>query len=161
MLNSIMPMVNTYTALALLLLPVFAKTSKGGGREDLSPLIRKFLFLFLIGSVIYWTALVALDEVLVRVVYGQQYSDYTSLLWILGIVPIFTGVSAIIGSALRALERPDLVFWAQMLSSVTALAFGSWWIKSYGVNGAGSAMLLSYIVIAIAMASFYLWKTQD
>lgn len=159
-MNFVMPMVNVITAISILVVPQFVRVIHAEGRQGLSRPLRNFLLISVAISVIYWVAIAVLEEPLVARIYGPQYGGSGRLLWIFGLVPVFVAVSAAVGSALRALERPDLVLLAYAVASIAALILGVWWTRSLGVMGAGMAMVTSYAVIAGIMSWSYLRRTK-
>jgi O-antigen/teichoic acid export membrane protein len=65
------------------------------------------------------------------------------------------GVSAVLGGALRAMKRPDLIFWCQAIGAVVIMALGFWLIPLYGVSGAVVAGLSSSVTAAVATTWAY------
>lgn len=139
LLNLILPIVHIYGALAVLLLPVFAKARAAG---TFGQTVRAALALVLLATGVYWVLLGWLGAPLMQLLYGGQYLAYAPLLWWVGALPFMAGIGSILRTTLRALERPDHVFWAYLASSGTALTAGLALIMAYGLRGA----LVSFIV---------------
>ena len=58
-----------------------------------------------------------------------------------------TGVQAVLGGALRALERPDKVFWPYMLSTIGTLTVGVAMILVWGLTGATYSLVLAAVSV--------------
>ena len=54
-----------------------------------------------------------------------------------GALPVGTCITAVLGNAIRALERPDRMFWAYVASAGAAGVFGIPLTARFGVAGAG------------------------
>jgi Na+-driven multidrug efflux pump len=113
------------------------------------------LILFTCGSVVYWVLLGSFHYPLVDWLYGGQYVEYSNLLWILGLVPLVVGIGAVSGAALRAMERPDQVFWVQVSSTAAMLSIGLGLMFIWGIPGAVIGLLVSYTSGAIVTWVLY------
>nr|MDQ3828171.1 polysaccharide biosynthesis C-terminal domain-containing protein [Candidatus Tectomicrobia bacterium] len=69
--------------------------------------------------------------------------------------PLPAGVSAVLGGALRAMKRPDLICWCQAIGAVVIMGLGFWLIPLYGVSGAVLAGLSSSVAAAVATMWVY------
>ena len=146
--NLIMPVIQTYSALTVLLLPtlVQARNEARFGR-----IARWALGFFVFGSTLYWIVLSLLHNPLIDWLYGGRYTDYAGLIWFLALVPILVGVAAVQSTVLRALERVDLVFWASVVSTVVALTAGLGALFALGVSGVVVWLLLSWTAAVLTM----------
>ncbi|HLW60006.1 MAG TPA: polysaccharide biosynthesis C-terminal domain-containing protein [bacterium] len=147
MMNLTTPLRNTDIALGVLMLPVLARVR---GTARFGRLISLATAVLVVGSAVYWIPLVLFHRPLLAWMYGGRYEGYAEVLWFLGLYLLISPVTDIFGGGLRALERPDLVFRANVLATVAALTFGLWGIVRWGVVGAGGGLALSSTVRAIA-----------
>jgi O-antigen/teichoic acid export membrane protein len=152
--NPIMPMVQIIAALGVLLLPAFAQAR---GQAGFGSLIRFILVPFVLGPILYWLLLGMLHQPLTAWIYEGQYAEYADLLWLMGLIPIVSGVIAVIGGSLRALESPNLVFFAYALSTVVTVSVGAGFTFFWGVAGAVVGLLISYSTTATTMLFLY-WR---
>jgi O-antigen/teichoic acid export membrane protein len=141
LMNFILPAIMGMMALCSLLIPNLIR-ARGGERFGF--LVRSATMLFVLGSVLYWLLLGLFHAPLIDWLYGGRYGEDAHLLWILGLIPIFTAVASVMNSALRALERPDRLFWPYAFATVSALALGPFMILAWGLAGA----VLTYVVWA-------------
>jgi O-antigen/teichoic acid export membrane protein len=121
-----------------------------------TPAFRKRLLLaglvFCGGAVLYWVALGYLHEPVLHWLYGGKYDSEASTLWLLGLLGVASAIVAVCGAALRALERPDRVFWAYMGSSLVAVAGGVLFISLWQVRGAALGLVVSSVATAVGLA---------
>jgi O-antigen/teichoic acid export membrane protein len=150
--NLIMPVLQTMNALSVLLLPTLVRVC---GQTKFRSATNIALSLFICGSAVYWVLLGVFHYPLVAWLYGGQYVEYASLLWILGLVPLVMGIGSVLGAALRAMERPDQVFWVHVSYTAAMVTIGLGLMFIWGIPGAVTGLLVSYTVGAIATWVLY------
>jgi O-antigen/teichoic acid export membrane protein len=157
LLNLIMPAVQAITALGVLLLPALAQAR---GQARFGSLVRLILVPFVLGPVLYWLLLGMLHQPLIVWIYGGRYAEHSDLLWIMGLTLIANGVIVVIGGSLRALERPDRVFFAYAISALVTATVGVGLTFLWGITGATVGLLISYSTTTVMMLFFY-WRLKD
>jgi O-antigen/teichoic acid export membrane protein len=150
--NLIMPILHANAALSVLLVPTLARARSDG---RFGHFVRLALALFAAGSALYWVLLGLFHHQLVTWVYGGQYREYENLLWLLGFLPLISVAVKVLGAALRALERPDRLFWAFLLSIGVTLTVGFACTAAWGVVGVGVGCALSDAIKALAIWACY------
>jgi O-antigen/teichoic acid export membrane protein len=154
LMNLIMPMLQAVWALSILLLPTLVQ-ARDEGRNKLDSSIRVALIPFVIGPTLYWLLLALFHQPLVSWLYEGKYGDYAVLLWLLGLSPIVASVKQVMGQSLRALERPDSLFFAYTLSAVVALTLGTALVYLWGIVGAGISLVTCQgVTAALAFVSY-------
>jgi O-antigen/teichoic acid export membrane protein len=151
LMNLIMPILHANTALSALLVPTLVRARRDGGFGHLVCLA---LALLTLGSALYLVLLGLFHHQLVTWLYRGQYREYADLLWLLGFSLLMTGAVNVLGAVLRALERPDRVFWAYLWTTAVALTLGFGFIAAWGVVGAAVGYLLSTAAKALAMWAY-------
>jgi O-antigen/teichoic acid export membrane protein len=166
LLNLVTPATHAIAALSLLLLPLLSRqTVYGAFREQ----VRRALIVFTAGCIAYGVVVGALSESVLRIFYGDSYPEYLThlnhrgLLWLIAFLPLGGGVVSVLGSALRALERPDSVFKCYVVSATIGAVVGVPAIAWAGVDGAivGTAVYVCATSIALAWslrAGLSSWK---
>ena len=91
---------------------------------------------------------------LVHLLYGGRYDGHSSLVWLLLAIPLFDGVMVVLATALRSLERPDLVFWSQFAVGVFVLSAGVIATNLSGLWGAAAAIGVADLIGTIVLAAF-------
>jgi O-antigen/teichoic acid export membrane protein len=151
--NLIMPYVLLCTALGTILIPSLVNAQ---GRPQLQTFIAKN-FIFLVGGgVLYWIVISMASTRLIGWLYNGLYAEYASLLWILGLLPVFAGIIAVFGAVHRSLQQPDLIFWSYLGSTGVAMSLGLALTAMWGITGAVLALVISYGTTAIIMVALHL-----
>jgi O-antigen/teichoic acid export membrane protein len=157
-MNLIMPVLHANFALSLLLVPLFTRAYNDKNDGRLSYLVRMALITFSCSATCYWVFLLLFREELFVWIYRGRYAAHIDLLLLAGALPLLVGVSAVFGSALRAMERLDQVFWCSIASCIAALTLGIWLTVTSGVTGALLGLLASSATTTLTMGWFYMHK---
>jgi O-antigen/teichoic acid export membrane protein len=160
--NLASPALQSINALTLILLPVLVRSRNEGGTLALANTMKSFLVLFLFGSTLYLALLLGLRTEIFRLFYAGKYSEYASWpLLLTGLLPLGACVTAALSNSLRALERPDWIFWCYLGSSVVALLVGIALAAIMGVTGALLGQLFSCLTAGTLMFWFYQKVLRD
>ena len=156
LMNLAMPVLHSIGALSGILLPVLVRNRNESGTQGMAKTMRSFLALFLFGSMLYLIVFWGLRSELFRLLYGGRYQEYTFLpVLLVGLLPFGSSLVAVLGSSLRALERPEWIFWGYVGSGVVTLLVGIPLAAAAGVSGGLLGLLFSYLVAAALMLWFY------
>ena len=154
--NLAMPVLHGIAALSMVLLPVLVRTRQKSGIQGMARKMKLALALFVSGAGFYLLVLWAFRIEIFQLLYAGKYASNASLpLLLVGLLPFAGSVTAVLGSGLRALERPDWIFWCYVGSSFVALAIGVPLAATMGVGGALGGMLLSTLTTGALMLLFY------
>lgn len=148
LMNLVMPIMHAYSALALLLTTVLARQRRGRFRE----VVAWSLLGFTAGAVVYWGVLGIGRDIFVDLLYDGRYGEVSSLLWLVGLIPVAGVGATVFAPALRALERPERVFVAYAVSTIAALTVGLVLTVRGGPAGAALGILLSTGLVALVLA---------
>ena len=132
--NLVMPILQSDAAIATLLMPALAR--QVAHRSRFTRVVFWSAAAFALEACLYWILLVLVGERALAVLYDGQYAYPRSVLVLLGVVPLLSGLLHVLGNALRARERPEGVFWATAASVVVAGTFGVAATAARGVEGA-------------------------
>jgi O-antigen/teichoic acid export membrane protein len=149
LINLILPVLHTYLPLSILLVPALVRAPT---RHAFKTTVYIASLMAILCSTAYWLLLGTLHQPLVSWIYKGNYAADAGLLWILGIVPISGAVVAVAGGALRALERPNLLFRAYAISTAVSATIGLGLLFIAGLRGAVIGYTLSSVATAITMA---------
>ncbi len=153
LMNLVMPALHSTGALSLLILPVLARQLKDH-RARARHTTSRFALLFAAGSLAYYLFLLAFRSRLMDILYKGKYQEFSELILFIGLLPLAISLVAVFGSALRAGERPDAVFWAYAASSALTFLGGLLLASQLGVFGAVCGLLLGSFCTAVVMALF-------
>jgi O-antigen/teichoic acid export membrane protein len=154
-MNLLMPILHATSAIAVLLVPQFARARVRAGGDEVRSSVRRALAFLVPGAIGYGAMVVMLRGHLFDWLYAGRYSGYEGVLVSASVLPVFAVTIAIIGGALRSVERPDLVFWCYCFSSLVAVGAGFPLVGWLGVSGAIYGHLASSAATAAAMWFFW------
>jgi len=152
--NFVLPLLQANAALGSLLLPVMVLRVRNP--DQFKRLLRLALALFAVGACIYSLVIGSICGPLVHLLYGGRYDGNTNLLWLLLVIPLFDGAMVVLATALRSLERPDLVFWSQFAVGVFVLTVGVIATHLSGLWGAAAAIGVADLLGTIVLAAYVL-----
>jgi O-antigen/teichoic acid export membrane protein len=141
-----LPVQNVQTALAALIMPALVRARATG---QLRPNAVASGLLFVAMSALYAPVVLVFGSQLTGLVFGPQYRIEGVALWILAVIPVVTAVSAIAGTVLRAIERPDWVLRTYVAATLVTCLVGLPLVYRFGVDGALAAILLSSLTTAL------------
>ena len=151
-LNLAMPALQVIGALSLLLLPTLVRQLNDGGSAAMFDTARAVLLYVLAGSGLFFVLLMGSGRTLLDHVYAGKYGPFHGVeMLLVGLLPLSAAVTAVVGSSLRALNRPDLVFWAYGVSTLVGVAIGFPLVRGFGVSGALLALVASSMTTAATM----------
>lgn len=118
--------------------------------------VRRVTSVFVAGAGAYFVLLWFFRIQIIHLLYGGKYVEDSGLpVCLVGLAPIATALTVSFGVALRAFERADYLFWANVAASAIAITLGLWLAASWGVLGATAGYVASYSVFAGASWFFY------
>lgn len=90
----------------------------------------------------------------INLVYDGKYGLLPVGYWLAGLFPMMMGYAFVMGSALRAIDRADLVAWAAGVAVLFGLPPGLWLTWVYGAEGVILAQVLGAALMAVGAAVF-------
>jgi O-antigen/teichoic acid export membrane protein len=155
-MNLAMPATHSLIAFGMLMMPLLVRHRDGGGHELMRRTVRQVACLFVAGAALYSVTLWLFRVQIINLLYGGKYLEYSGMpVLLVGLVPLVTAYSVVFGAALRAFERPDRVFWANVAASAVSLTFSLWLTATLGVLGAVAGYVASYGVLASVLWLLY------
>src|SRR5215472_5584753 len=156
--NLVLPLDQVFTALTLLILPTlslrFASQRLGG----LVPLWKRYCVGWLVVTGSFAAFLLLFGKPAMHVLYAGRFDDVAALLPALAFLPVVMGVGNTINAALKAMEKPQAVFYAYVASAAATLLIGLPLIQRFAVRGAVFGMLFSAAAyttaLGIALAAY-------
>jgi O-antigen/teichoic acid export membrane protein len=151
LMNLANPVTHSLVAAGLLLTPAMVQRSHIGGVAAARRMMWAFIALFLGTSSLYLLALWSAQAPIVRWLYGGAYAFPEVTVILVGLLPIAATLTVAFGCFLRAVERPDLVFWAYLAAALAALLAGIPLVHAWETAGVLLGLLVTYAVSAGVM----------
>lgn len=151
MYNLALPVEQVFAATTFLVLPQMALAFAAREFGKLRRLWRQCALLFL-GISSAFALVVGLGSLpLLHVVYGGKFDTVAPLLRWYVLLPVVMGVGNAANAALKAIEKPQSVFYAYLSSGLATFVFGIPLVICLGLRGAVYGMLLSGTSYAVAL----------
>ena len=150
--NLVLPLDQVFVALTLLVLPAMSLRFASQGLAGLVPLWKRYCLGWLSVSAGFAAIVVLFGRSLMHALYAGRFDDVASLLTTLAMLPVIMGVGNSINAALKAMEKPQAVFYAYVASGAVTFLVGLPLILRFAVRGAVFGMLTSATVYTGALA---------
>jgi O-antigen/teichoic acid export membrane protein len=151
MYNLALPVEQVFAATTFLVLPQMALAFAAREFAKLRRLSRQCALMFL-GISSGFALVVGLGSLpLLHIVYGGKFDTVAPLLRWYVLLPVVMGVGNAANAALKAIEKPQSVFYAYLASGLATLVFGIPLVIYLGLRGAVYGMLLSGTSYAVAL----------
>jgi O-antigen/teichoic acid export membrane protein len=148
----IAPVEQVIISLAFLFLPALAAKYAAQNMNAFFGLWKKYGLLTLGITGTFALVVRAVGTRLIHVLYAGKFDDLAPMLFILALVPLAMGIGNTMSDAIRAAEKPRLVFYAYVSSALATFAFGLPLVRYLGLRGAVYGMLVSGATFTGALA---------
>jgi O-antigen/teichoic acid export membrane protein len=149
--NLILPLLQTNAAIGALLLPALASSARNGQRVE--TLVRKSLITLSLSAIGFSLVVGILHRQLVHLLYAGKYDPQAGLLCLLLLIPILDALLTVLANALRALERPNQVFWSYLAGATSTMVAGLVLASCSGTAGAVTGILMGNFVCAVFLGN--------
>jgi O-antigen/teichoic acid export membrane protein len=154
--NLAMPALHSISPLSSLLLPLLVQARQQGGPQLMTKRMKPLLAFLIAGSIVYLGLLLYFRSAILNLCYAGKYLEYGWLpVFLVGLLPITVSLNTVLACGLRALERPDWVFWGYVGSSAVTLVVGIPLSARLGIVGALSGVLFSSLTTGLMALLFY------
>lgn len=155
--NLILPLDQVFVAVTLLILPAMSLRFASQQLASLVPLWKRYCLGWLSVSAGFAAVLILFGKNLMHALYAGRFDDVAPLLTALALLPVVMGVGNSINAALKAMEKPQAVFYAYVASGAATFLIGLPLIQRFAVRGAVLGMLASAAVYTGTLAIAFLF----
>jgi O-antigen/teichoic acid export membrane protein len=92
--------------------------------------------------------MIAFDEVLLVLIFGETYASNGAVLSVLAASVIARGPAFCFSRGLFAIERADIDFWVNLIPLAVLLIVGLWATSAYGALGAAVSLFLAHTLVS-------------
>jgi len=145
MQNFMQPMGMSVSAIAALTIP---NLSRDYARRDMQSLQQKkklITYSLLLISGVYALLLIFFSTPLEYLLYKGRYAEYTQLIPLWGLIPVFMAITVGFAVEIRAYQKPQGILFTAIVWAVVTLLSGFFFIKWWGLFGATYSAILGYI----------------
>lgn len=137
------PIDQVFIALTFLVLPALASRYASGRMQAFRSLQKRYTIGVLCTTALFVFAVRIAGKPVMHLLYAGKFDDLVPLLYLLAFSPLVMGLGNSMNDALKAVEKPSLVFYAYVCSGVATIVGGIPFVMHFGVRGAVYGILLS------------------
>jgi O-antigen/teichoic acid export membrane protein len=154
--NLILPLQQMLAGLANLWLPSSARLFVDQGKDSLKRNLTNMILGTLLFSVPYLVIILIYSEPIITLLYGSgRYDEFQWLNYYLVVFAIISVVSQGFAITLKALQRPDCVFYSQAGTAGITATVGSLLVWMLGLEGAAIGLNLSALMGALILINLF------
>lgn len=159
--NLILPLQQILAGLANLWLPLNAKLLVEHGKQSLKRNTHKMIIGTLIFSGLYILVIVIFSKPIIALLYGAgRYDQFEWLNYYLALFAIIGVIAQGLSIALKALQRPDCVFYSQAGTAIITATVGSFLVWTFGLEGAAIGLNLSALMGVLILMIRFQWSLR-
>lgn len=159
--NLILPLQQILAGLANLWLPSNAKLFLEEGKVSVKRNLHRMILGTLIFSVPYLLIILIYSQPIITMLYGSgRYDEFQWLNYYLVLLAVIGVVSQGLSIALRALQRPDCVFYSQAGTAFVTATVGSFLVWTLGLQGAAIGLNLSSLMGTLILINLFKWSLR-
>jgi O-antigen/teichoic acid export membrane protein len=158
----IAPVEQVMISLSFLMLPALTARYAARNFTAFISLWKRYTVAMVVITVLFALAVRFVGAIAMHVLYAGKFDGLAPLLFLLTLVPVCMGVAGTLSDAIRAAERPRLVFYAYVSSAIATFAAGMPLVIHLGLRGAVYGMTLSGATFAGTLAlAFWFYVPKD
>ena len=152
LMNLLMPILHVNGALGQLLVPGMVRALT---QDKLKRFVLASLAALTAFAMSYWFLLATFGAQLLKWMYGDKYLEATDWVCWLGVLPFFAAMVSTMNSALRVIEKPNIVAQIFGLLAVFTIIIGIPLVYKYSLNGS----LLTLLIVNVLSTTYFYRKS--
>ena len=139
----IAPVEQIMISLSFLFLPALAAKYVAQNMDAFFAFWKRYALLMVGLTVTFALGVRLVGSQVIHVLYAGKFDELAPMLFLLALVPLLMGIGNTMSDAIRAAEKPRLVFYAYVSSAVATFLLGLPLVSYFGLRGAAYGMLVS------------------
>jgi O-antigen/teichoic acid export membrane protein len=156
MYNLITPVEQIFIAVALLILPMMSRRYVENRMAGLVPLWKSYCLATVLITGAFALLVNVIGKPVMHSVYAGRFDDVAGLVGVLALFPLVMGIGNTMNAALKAIEKPQAVFYAYATSGAATFLIGIPLVLYRGLRGAVYGMLFSAAAYSLALGIAFL-----
>jgi len=152
MYNLVGPVDQVMIAMSFLVLPMMSRRAASRGVAGVLPVWKAYCGGSLVVTGGFAACVNLFGKPVMHFVYAGKFDDVAPLLGMLALLPVVMAVGNTMNSALKAVEKPKLVFYAYVCSGSITVLLGVPLVTHFGLRGVVYGLLLSAGAYTVALA---------
>jgi O-antigen/teichoic acid export membrane protein len=157
MYNLVAPVDQVFVAMSLLVLPMMSRRFGSRGMAGLLPLWKTYCAGCLLLTCVFAGSVNLFGKPVMHFLYAGKFDDVAPLLGSLALLPVVMGIGNTMNDAIKAVEKPKLVFYVYLCSGSMTVLLGVPLAIHFGLRGVVYGILLSATAYTVALAASFLW----
>jgi O-antigen/teichoic acid export membrane protein len=149
--NMVLPLDQLFVAMSLVVLPAMCSRYATYKMAGLLPLWRRYCLGWFAVTAGFVLVVSVFGKSAMHVLYAGRFDNISSLVLIVAFLPMILGIGHTVNGALKAAEKPNLIFYAYAFSGIATFLFGIPLVTHWGLRGAVYGMLVSGITYTIVL----------
>jgi O-antigen/teichoic acid export membrane protein len=160
MYNLVTPVEQLFVAIAMLILPMMSCRYAERRMAGLLPLWKLYGGATFLITASFAVVVNFFGKPVMHVLYAGRFDDVAALLGTLAVFPVVMGIGNTMNAALKAIEKPQAVFYAYVASAAATFLLGIPLVMHLGLRGALYGMLASAGAYSVALGIVFLSAIQ-
>jgi O-antigen/teichoic acid export membrane protein len=160
MYNLVTPVEQIFVAVALLMLPMMSRQFAEKRVAGLVPLWKSYCLATALITGSFALLVNLFGKRVMHLMYDGRFDDVAALVGVLGLFPLVMGIGNTINAALKALEKPQAVFYAYVTSGMATFLIGIPLVLHLRLRGAVYGMLVSAAAYSLALGVAFLFAVR-
>ncbi len=139
----IAPVEQIMISLSFLFLPALAAKYVAQNMDAFLAFWKRYALLMVGLTLIFALGVRLVGSQVIHVLYAGKFDELAPMLFLLALVPLLMGIGNTMSDAIRAAEKPRLVFYAYVSSALATFLLGLPLVRYFGLRGAAYGMLVS------------------
>lgn len=139
----IAPVEQVMISLSFLFLPALAAKYAAQNMDAFFAFWKRYALLTAGSTLIFALSVRMVGSRVIHLLYAGKFDELAPMLFLLALVPLLMGIGNTMSDAIRAAEKPRLVFYAYVSSALTTFILGLPLVTYFGLRGAVYGMLVS------------------
>jgi O-antigen/teichoic acid export membrane protein len=157
MYNLVTPVDQVLIAMTFLVLPMLSRRAASRGIAGLLPVWKAYCAGALLVTGAFAACIKLFGKPVMHFLYAGKFDDVAPILGTLTLLPVVMAIGNTMNAAIKAMEKPKLVFYAYVCSGTTSVALGVPLVAHFGLRGVVYGMLISAAAYTVSLAVFLLW----
>ena len=152
MYNLVGPVDQVLIAMSFLVLPMMSRRAASRGVAGVLPVWKAYCGGSLLITGGFAACVNLFGKPAMHFLYAGKFDDVAPLLGMLALLPVVMAIGNTMNSALKAVEKPKLVFYAYLCSGSITVLLGAPLVTRFGLRGIVYGLLLSAAAYTVALA---------
>jgi O-antigen/teichoic acid export membrane protein len=143
MFNVVTPVDQIFVATAMLVLPIMSARYSTRHLPGLLNLWKRYALVSFLATASFAVVVRIFGRPILHLFYGGRFDDTAGLIGTFALFPVVMCVGNSVNAALKAMEKPNIVFWAYVASGSATILLGLPLLMHFGLRGAVYGIILS------------------